>query len=696
MKHFVLFSLCALLFTTSFTARAQVQASLVSEDTSIQPGQPFAVALHLVHKPHWHTYWIYPGTGLPTTLVWTLPPGWKVSDIQWPTPHILKDTRGTVIGNGYDGDLLLPVTLTPPADLKPGTSVTLPAKAEWLMCQDSCVPGNADLTLTLPVLADTPAVDPTYGRRLADILAVAPKVVAGWTLSALRDAKTVTLKLDKDGGAAVPPDLHFFSTDGYIAFDQPEPVTHTPTGFTIALPIGTDGPDKPPARIVGVLAAPAGWEPDGAQTGFAVDVGFGAEGAVMTSATPVTEAAPPPPSLTSFAGTLLLAMVGGLILNLMPCVFPVIGIKILGFVKHAGSDRKKVTAHGLTFTAGVLVSFWTLAGALAILRSGGEKLGWGFQLQSPLFVFGLAAVMLVFALNMSGVFEFGLRATAVGQDLQTKSGLAGTFFSGILATVVATPCSAPLLGPALGAALALSTAESFMVFTAIGIGLSLPYLLLSAFPRAVKILPRPGAWMETFKQVMAFPLYGTVGYLIWVLAGQTQDSGLLNVILGLVLIAMGVWAYGRWNQPGSSAARGRFGVIAGLVLAGLGLWTGWPEAPAPTDIVWSKWSPDEVTKLRGEGRIVYVDFTARWCATCQANKKLVFHSASILKTFHDKNIATLEGDWTNKDPQITAELAKYQRSAVPFNVVWLPGRDLPQLLPELLTPSIGQDAVSAK
>ena len=277
--------------------------------------------------------------------------------------------------------------------------------------------------------------------------------------------------------------------------------------------------------------------------------------------------------------------------------------------------------------------------------------------------------MLVFALNMSGVFEFGLSATSVGSDLQVKTGIAGTFFSGVLATIVATPCSAPLLGPALGAALALSTAQSFAVFTAIGIGLSLPYLLLSAFPSAVKILPRPGAWMETFKQVMAFPLYGTVGYLVWVLAGQTQEAGLLNVIFGLVLVAMAVWAYGRWNAPGASAGRARFGLTAGLVLAGLGIWTGWPQPPAPTDIVWDKWSPEAVAQLRGEGRIVYVDFTARWCATCQANKKLVFHSSDVLKTFRNKHIATLRGDWTNKDPQITAELAKYGRSAVPFNVV---------------------------
>ena len=277
---------------------------------------------------------------------------------------------------------------------------------------------------------------------------------------------------------------------------------------------------------------------------------------------------------------MLLALVGGLILNLMPCVFPVLGIKILGFVNQAGHERSKVIAHGLVFALGVLLSFWTLAGILAVLRAGGSQLGWGFQLQSAPFVFSLAAVMLAFAMNMSGVFEFGLSATSVGGSLQTKTGLAGSFFTGVLATIVAPPCSAPFLAPALGAALALSTVESFAIFTAIAVGLALPYLLLSIFPGAIKILPRPGAWMETFKQFMAFPLYATVGYLIWVLAGQTTDEGLQNVLFGLVLLALGVWVYGRWNAPGASAGRVRFGIAGLVVLAAAGLWLGWPQNAA--------------------------------------------------------------------------------------------------------------------
>jgi thiol:disulfide interchange protein DsbD len=683
----------ALLAALSPAARAQVAASLVSEDASVQPGRPFTLALRLVHKPHWHSYWINPGTGLPTTLKWTLPDGWKAGDIQWPSPMLLTDTRGNVIGNGYDGDLLLPVTITPPAGLAPGTTVTLPVAADWLMCQDECVPGSAKLSIMLPVSADEPKPDPVFGQRIQFLLTQIPATDPSWTVSAVRDPKMVTLVVQAPDVPPLPvqtaQDIHFFSEDGLIASDQPQTVTTDGKGtFTLVLPVSADAPANA-TGLVGVLTSKKGWQPNGVLPGVRIDAAFGAGPAAQAAG-----GSRPAPAAGGFLGTLVLAFIGGLILNLMPCVFPVLGIKILGFVNQAGADRRKVTLHGLVFTSGVLVSFWVLAGILAVLRAGGSHLGWGFQLQSPAFVFGLAAAMLAFALNMSGVFEFGLTATGIGSNLQSKSGLIGSFLTGALATVAATPCAAPFLAPALGAALALSTAQSFAIFTVIGIGLSTPYLLLSAFPAAVKVLPRPGAWMETFKQAMAFPLYATVAYLVWVLAGQLPDTGLLAALFGLVLVAMAVWAYGRWNAPGASPGRARFGMVACLVLLAAGAWAGWPRAAAPNAIVWEKWSPEAVEKLRSENRIVYVDFTARWCATCQANKRLVFQNDEILRVFHEKNIATLEGDWTNKDAQITAELAKYHRAAVPFNVIWLPGRAEPVQLPEILTPSAVLGAIS--
>jgi thiol:disulfide interchange protein DsbD len=669
-------------------ARGQVAASLVSADTSVQPGKPLTVALHLVQDPTWHTYWINPGTGLPTTLKWNLPAGWKAGDIGWPAPVLIKDSRGNIVGNGYEGDVLLPVTLTPPADLAPGTIVKIPVEADWLMCQDVCVPGSKKLSLSLPVSAGAPQPDPDWGAKIRAVVAQLPSADRAWMVSATRTASTVTLFVQAAPGspAARAAGLHFFSVDGTVAYDQPQQARADGSGYILTLPVDPNGP-KDAARLVGVVTSTVGWRPDGSLPGLSVDVAFG-------EAPPATAPTTPAAGAGGLPGTLVLAFLGGLILNLMPCVFPVLGIKILGFVNQAGADRRKVTLHGIVFTAGVLVSFWVLAGTLAVLRAGGSQLGWGFQLQSPAFVFGLAAAMLVFALSMSGVFEFGLSATGFGSQLQSKSGLTGSFLTGVLATVAATPCAAPFLAPALGAALALPTAQSFAIFTVIGVGLSTPYLLLSAFPSAVKVLPRPGAWMETFKQAMAFPLYATVAYLIWVLAGQVQEAGLLSALFGFVLIAMGTWAYGRWNAPGASPGRARFGKIACTVLLALGAWAGWPVSAAPSDIVWDKWSPQAVTELRSENRIIYVDFTARWCATCQANKRLVFHSEDVLRAFHDRQIATLRGDWTNKDPQITTELAAYHRAAVPFNLIWLPGRADPVILPELLTPSVVLDALN--
>ncbi|MBI5766881.1 MAG: thioredoxin family protein [Verrucomicrobia bacterium] len=678
------------------TKLSRVQASLVAADAAVQPGRPLTVALRLVHDPHWHTYWLNPGTGLATSLKWTLPPGWTAGDIQWPAPHLIKDVAGNITGHGYEGDLLLPITLTPPADLAPGGTVEFKAAADWLMCEEICVPGSANVALTLPVAAAAPAVsasnppapDATWSEKIRATLAGLPRADAAWKISATRAAKTITVRVSPTGAAPVAPkDLHVFTDDSLVAYDQPQKVeADGQGGFVLTLPLGDDSP-KDATRLLGVITSESGWLAGGALRGLRIDAGFSA-----AVSQPSTLNSQPQAAGSGLPGTLLLALIGGLILNLMPCVFPVLGIKILGFVNQAGSDKKKIITHGLVFTLGVLLSFWTLAIVLAVLRAGGDQLGWGFQLQSPVFVYALAVLMLVFGMNMSGVFEFGLGATAVGAELQMKSGYAGSFFTGVLATVVATPCSAPFLAPALGAALAVSTLESFAIFTAIAIGLSAPYLLLSIFPQAVKVLPRPGAWMETFKQFMAFPLYATVGYLVWVLGGQVSEEGLQHTLFSLVLIALGVWVYGRWNAPGASAGRARFGV-AGLVVAGAaGLWLGWPQpigaksadASAP-EIVWEPWSPEAVAKLRAEGRIVYVDFTARWCATCQLNKKVVFHDRDVLRYFAEKKIATLRGDWTNKDPRITAELAAYQRSAVPFNVIWLPGKKDPVLLPELLS-----------
>jgi len=664
-RRFIGFIL-SLVLLCSAGLHAQVTASLVAPETSIQPGRAFTVALRLVHEPHWHTYWLNAGTGYPTKLTWQLPTGWTASDIQWPAPIAIKDANGIVTGNGYDGEILLPVTLTPPANLKPGETVDLRAKAEWLMCKDTCVPGEANISFSLPVSASTPATDKTQSAALARL--PLPQPATGWKVTATQAAKSITLTLS--GNSTPLPNARFFSTDALIQYDEPQSVATTDNSVRLILPVSPSFEGKP-SQLTGVLTY---GETADQRHGLIINSDLTATAAVTNTA-----------STAGLLPTLLLALVGGLILNLMPCVFPVLGIKILGFVNQAGSDRRKVTLHGIVFALGVLASFWALAAVLAILRAGGSQLGWGFQLQSPAFVFILAAVMLIFALSMSGVFEFALRATAIGGELQSKSGYTGSFLTGVLATVVATPCSAPFLAPALGAALAMSTLASFAIFTTIAIGLATPYLLLSIFPGAIKVLPRPGMWMETFKQVMAFPLYATVGYLVWVLAGQLTDSGLLNTLFGLTLVAMAAWLYGRYTAPGSKPARVRFGFIGGAAVLAAGALLGWPRAAAPTDIVWEKWSPAAVVSAQQAGKTIYVDFTARWCATCQANKRLVFGSAEVKRLLHERGVVMLKGDWTNHDPAITAELARNNRSAVPFNLIYKPGATEPVALPELLT-----------
>jgi len=684
-----------------------VEAELVARDAAIQPGRSFWVALKMEHDAHWHSYWINPGTGYATSLAWDLPAGFKAGDIVWSMPHVVKDSSNKVTGLGYEGENLLFVEITPPATLSPGDNVTLRAKAGWLMCKDVCMPGEADLELTLPVTANTPAPDARIAGLFDRYFSNLPARNDAWAVTASRAGKTIALRLARAAGAAgaphQPKDLHFFDRDGLLDFSAAQGVSEDGGAYVVTMTMADDAkPDAP--RLAGVLGSSNGWADGSGNGGLVLDLpivdGTATPGPVVPGkpepagpeSHPSSLVAGPPAAATGFAGTVLLAFVGGLILNLMPCVFPVLGIKILGFVNQSGNDRRKVTLHGLVFALGVLLSFWTLAGLLLALRAGGQQLGWGFQLQSPAFVFCMAVFLLIFALNMSGLFEVGLSATGVGGNLQMKDGFSGSFFTGALATLVATPCSAPFLAPALGAALSLPAIQSFLVFTAIAVGLALPYLLLSIFPQAIKLLPRPGAWMETFKQLMAFPLYATVGWLLWVLAGQTKDddNALLLIAFGFVLVAMATWAYGRFGQAYGKASRQVAGRIVAAALLAAGLWTGWPKAAAAADgsyqVTWEKWSPEAIRSAQAAGHYVYVDFTARWCATCQTNKATVFHSADVLAELAKRNVVLLRGDWTNRDPKITAELARWNRSAVPFDLIYAPGRPEPVVLPELLSP----------
>lgn len=686
-----LFSIFLFLQLSLLSAFAQVEASLVSREGGLVPGQKTVVALRLVHEAHWHTYWENPGTGLPTKLNWTLPAGISAGPIQWPTPEVITDRTGAVVGHGYSGELFLPLELSVDASVKPGTVLSLEAEASWLMCNESCVPGDTSLVLKLPVEATRTANTP-WAASIEASLAAVPKEQNSYGLKAYSTEQSIVLDLTFPDGVALPAaktGFHFFPADETLDYEKAQVVQAGPANsLRFILPYGLSAEAKKSTRLSGVLRSEAAW------TGLSGAKGIPVELSLSRETPPPALAEPSAAPATGLPGTLLLAFVGGLILNLMPCVFPVLGIKILGFVQQAGAERRKVVMHGLAFSVGVLSSFWLLALGLFILRSGGAQLGWGFQLQSPTFVFVLALMLLAFGLNMSGLFEFGLSATAIGSDLQMKQGYSGSFFTGVLATLVATPCSAPFLAPALGAALTLPMFQSFLVFTSIAVGLSMPYLTLSIFPSLVKLLPRPGAWMESFRQAMAFPLFATVAFLLWVLVGQVDEGTFLNMMLGMVLCAFGLWDYGRHVQLARKPLKRLLGFARVLIVFGSGLWLAWPSTAKPgEELVWEPWSAERLTQLRNEQRLVYVDFTARWCATCQTNKKLVFSSDEVKRLIREKKVVLLRADWTRRDPLITAELARWERSAVPFNLVYQPGRADPVILPELLTPGIVEEAL---
>jgi thiol:disulfide interchange protein DsbD len=711
MKLRLVFLACALgllwlspLAAAGFAFGAKpVEASLVAERTALVPGQTTTVALRLVHAAGWHTYWKNPGAaGLLTTLEWTLPLGYVAREIRWPAPEI-TDTGG-LITYGYGGEQLLLVDIAVPADAAPGTSVTLRAKVEWLMCKESCMPGEAQLALALPVAAEA-VPDVQWAAKIAAAREALPQPTDKLVAHAYRQRRDLTIRIEPRGGVELTArTVAFFAEDGAVEAQawQPARGADGVQDFTVRLA----EPAGQPKELSGLLVAETGWwigGPKAVAIRIPVTDGpapapvrgagawAGAAGAGLGSGASATSVGRPEGTTYGIAGILALAFLGGLILNLMPCVFPVLGIKILGFVQQAGAERAKVRAHGLAFAAGVLASFWVLAGVLLALRAGGAQLGWGYQLQVPGFVFALAIVMLVFALSLSGVFEIGGSLIGAGGGLQSKGGYAGSFFSGVLATVVATPCSAPFLAPALGAALVLPAAPALAAFTAIALGLALPYLVLSFAPALVKVLPRPGAWMETLKQLLAFPLYATAGYLVYVLAGQVGD-GLLDVVLGLTLVAMAVWVLGRWATVVRARRVRWIARVAALLLFAGGVALGLPRAK----VDWIPWSTETVAKLRAEGRIVFVDFTARWCVTCQANKAVVFGSAEVNETFRRLNVAKVRGDWTNRDPQIAAELQRLGRAAVPVDLVYLPGRAEPILLPEVLTPGVVLEAVRRK
>lgn len=667
------------------------RVQLVVSAERVSSGGSFWIGLRYQMDPDWHIYWKnYGDTGMPTEVEWTLPEGFEVGEVRWPVPE-RYDYEG-IISYVYHDEVVLYAPVSVPADWEPEAgSVTMGAHTEFLMCSVPCLPGSGSFEVEVPVGPDT--VESEAGTaRLDSMRRFWPVSPVDVELAAYRTGEGARLVVTAPDPIEELPVLYFFSSDAWVQPDAEQRVVRIDR-FSYAIDLRQSAyAQAGTARLLGVLGHPEGMPKHLENPPLRVDLPFSedpppelADGDEGTPSEASTAEQP-----RNFLVMLGLAFLGGLILNLMPCVFPVLGIKVMGFVKQAGEERSRVVLHGLVFTAGVLVSFWILSGLLIALRAGGEELGWGFQLQSPAFVFFIALFLLVFALNLSGLFAFGMSAVGVGSQLTAKPGFAGSFFSGVLATIVATPCAAPILAPALGFALTLPAGTSLLTFSFIALGLASPYLLLSLFPGLASSMPRPGAWMESLKQFMAFPLYATVAYLVWILADQVSPDRFLQMLLALVTGAMAVWIYGRWGQgPRRKPVRQRGIGVALVLVVTVPLLAFYERADAPD---WEPWSPERVEELREADRPIYVDFTARWCLTCQVNKRNVFRSDEVIDYFARHRVAMLQADWTNNDPRITQELARFDRSTVPFNLVYRPDREEPVVLPELLTPGIVLEA----
>lgn len=672
-----------------------VRAELISEVESVQPGTPFWVGLRLVMDDHWHVYWRNPGdAGLPPEIEWDVPEGWSVGEIQWPHPE--RFVVGPLVSYGYYKEVLLPIEITPPRALDtPIDRITLRATAKWLVCKEACIPGKTDLSLTLPVSGTTASVNAETAPLFNDVRFHLPMHPTDWQITASSNQRSLVLSLTPPTWLTEPPDsIVFLPYDkGLIHNLSPQELQRTDSGLTLTVELDRNLASAPDS-ISGILISTSGWRGPNSEPAMAVSLDLRGKAAPATASTDA--------GLISLWQALLFAFLGGIILNLMPCVLPVLSLKIMSFVNQAHERGRKPLAHGIVFTLGVLVSFWALAGLLLGLQAGGEQLGWGFQLQSPAFLVVLSAFLFLFGLNMLGVFEIGTSLTRV-RSSKFATGWSGSFFSGILATVVATPCTAPFMGSALGFSLTQPALISLLIFTFLGLGMAAPYVVLSASPRLLRFVPKPGPWMETLKQVMGFLLLGTVVWLMWVLGIQAGTQAVTALAGALLLVSISAWIIGRWGGLAAAGPRRATAYLVALLLIGGGVATallgarvstpGESETSHQGSIAWQSYSPERLAELRAADKPVFVDFTAAWCLSCQVNEQVAFGSREVQRKFVQLGIVPLKADWTSRDEEITRALAEHGRNSVPLYVLYGVGDGQPIILPEILSPGIVLDAL---
>jgi len=680
----------------------EVRAELMAwAPEGVSPGKPVWLGLQLAHQPEWHTYWKNPGdSGLPTMLEWKLPAGIDAGEIAWPTP--IKIPIGTLANYGYENTVLLPVPLT----VAPGfnaSQLDIKLKAAWLICRKECIPQEGDFTLSIPAKSSTA----TNSQLFAATFAAAPKPLSGSSSNIEVGNDGMKISLAGLPAALQGKTLAFYPETGNVT-EPAAPVKQSwqDDRWTAQVPLTPHRTENPTMMPLVVAFKDTAYRLEVAINGSwpapvaVVQIPAALEAALKANAAAGTapvqsgqlkESGAPFASFGSSFGLLaaiLGALLGGLILNLMPCVFPVLAIKVVGFVQV--KNRAERVATGFAYTAGVVLSFLALGALLLGLRATGEQLGWGFQLQNPAVVAALAVLFTLVGLNLAGLFEFGNFLPGRVANLQSKNPTGNAFLTGVLATAIASPCTAPFMGASLGYAIGLPAVQALAVFGAIGVGMALPFLAASLIPGVARLMPRPGAWMVTFRQLMAFPMFGTVAWLVWVLGQQSGIDGAGTLLGFLVVMALAIWALG---LPGR--ARPVIATVS-IALGALFVWAAGPNivkplaiaeiqaSTAPGSADWQAWEPGKVEQLTARGQSVLVDFTAAWCVTCQYNKKTTLSDSAVLADIAAKNVALLRADWTRRDPAVTAALSQLGRSGVPVYAIYKPGR-APVLLSEILS-----------
>ncbi|MBO6946728.1 MAG: thioredoxin family protein [Rhodospirillales bacterium] len=693
IKGLRLLTLISLLCAGVFPAAADVvtsnelTAKLVSENSQVASGETVTIALHQKMAPGWHTYWVNPGdSGQPPMLSWQLPEGVSVEQSSWPAPHRLP--VGPLVNYGYSDEIALLYEVTIPETWPAGEVLPLRADAEILVCEEICIPVTGTLALDIPTGGETRkdnAVAPMFANARAEQPLPTPWPAMAYAV----DGRVGVILSGPAADFATVSDAYVYPEKwGVVNHAAPQTFGLGADGLVITAPPGEGSAGE---MFSGVVTLKQDGAPD---RSFKID-----NVPVVTTAPPVMNEGGAQPNVWLL---IALALAGGVLLNLMPCVFPVLAVKALSLTKHADAQTWTRLAHGGAYTSGVVASFLILAAALLALRAGGDAIGWGFQLQEPLVVGALAYVAALVGLNLSGVFEISGRFAGAGSAWTHGPGISASFATGVLAAVVAAPCTAPFMATATGGALLLEWPGALSVFAALGFGLALPYLLLTAMPGLSRLLPKPGAWMVRFKQLLAFPMYATAAWLIWVLSLQAGPDAAFLAMLGLIAIAFACWAWPSEPLSGSAVYQGVRLALVLVPLLGAGALLGWvgvnaeiapAQQQAATDIA-EPYSEARLTRHQAAGRTVFVNMTAAWCITCKVNERVALSGPGFEKLLDERNIAYLQGDWTNRDPEITRFLERFGRAGVPLYVIFPADGGAPRVLPQILKPGALRDALT--